>query len=546
VAFSLYYFSLHSPFIYDDLGQVALNNKLLFPESFWDILFCGIRQSRVLINFSLALNAINYDGSTLYFHLFNNLFHAANSCLLFYFLKNALNISFSKSLLTALLFVVHPLQIESVTYIMGRSSLFVFFFFITALIIYSKKKDSPLYFYFFLIFSLLAKETLALIPFSLIAYDFFIENIPVKKMNWKKHALYLSSALFFIPIAILLKDPSSMYKGSVGFDLFPYIEYLLTQTYYYFFYFYIFFNPSSQSMIHHYPQFSDIYLYSGVAFIFLSIITLFYFRKNYRTYRKALFLGLLGLITLAPTNTFLQMFNPFAEYRLYVSNIFMCYVTVSILFLSFRYIQSFFLRGILTTFMFSYFIIFQIAHQKTWNDPFKVYSDSLTQYPSNARAYEYLADHFRYTFNSFAPAELHYIEAIKRMPSEVMKSFLPHQKLSELYFSHGKYFDAVLLYRLFHKEISLKSELPQEAQSFYTQYLTSLNKLGLADEHSIIRAYMKNILRSPYIPLYIPKEIIPKKKREELLEEHRKRRAYLTENPDLISNPEKPLYQHKK
>jgi tetratricopeptide (TPR) repeat protein len=125
---------LKNSFQFDSVAYVVNNQNLKNPEEmltldYWERgLF-----SRSLVQMSLAMNAILGQMQPFGYHLFNLTFHIFNALLIFFVTrKTCLDLSpefkpLSRepvrvlSLFTALLFLCHPLQTESVVYIMSRS-----------------------------------------------------------------------------------------------------------------------------------------------------------------------------------------------------------------------------------------------------------------------------------------------------------------------------------------------------------------------------------------------------------------------------------------
>jgi len=111
------------------------------------------------------------------YHLTNYILHILITLSVFYFiyaLSRKLNIAF----ITALLFGVHPLHVESVAWISERKDLMCAIFYMLSLIaylIYLKRKKRAFYLICFLsaLFSLLSKPMAVTLPFILILLDYF-------------------------------------------------------------------------------------------------------------------------------------------------------------------------------------------------------------------------------------------------------------------------------------------------------------------------------------------------------------------------------------
>jgi len=108
------------------------------------------------------------------YHLTNVTLHVANSILTYFLMR--VYVFPATALMASVLFAVHPIHTESVTYISGRGDLLMAFFLLSGVIVFLKSeryRSWPLYIaslpLFFL--ALLAKETAVIVPLLLIAAD---------------------------------------------------------------------------------------------------------------------------------------------------------------------------------------------------------------------------------------------------------------------------------------------------------------------------------------------------------------------------------------
>lgn len=134
-AFAAYANSFHTPFVFDDTHTVVENSGI---RDLGDLkaVFTSEYAGRPLLFLSFALNfaagALNPFG----YHLVNFLLHAATSFIIFLLLDNLLGreaVSDRRwALAGALLFAVHPMNVETVTYISSRSDGLATFFYYAA------------------------------------------------------------------------------------------------------------------------------------------------------------------------------------------------------------------------------------------------------------------------------------------------------------------------------------------------------------------------------------------------------------------------------
>ncbi len=132
----LYIGNLEAPFVYDDFRQIVRNTKLKDPSEIVDASFTDTHQNRPLQNLTFAINWAISPNSRFSFHLFNNALHILNSAILFLFLSSFVKRQYLPQL-ASFFFLVHPLQVQSVTYIMGRISLLQTFITLLILLVFS-------------------------------------------------------------------------------------------------------------------------------------------------------------------------------------------------------------------------------------------------------------------------------------------------------------------------------------------------------------------------------------------------------------------------
>ena len=210
---SLLYFHVYkSPFHLDDFSTIVdrppiKNFSIFFSESN-PYAFSDVFQNRVFLLYSFVLN-YNFGGlNVIGYHLINVIIHLIVSILIYFLVKEILACQslntyqgekkqFLRSntipLLSSLLFSVHPLQTESVTYISSRSTLAVTLFFLLSFLSFIKGSAlflKPMkeikhkiyivcYFFFGILFFLLGsgfKEIIVVLPLTFFLYIFLFHS----------------------------------------------------------------------------------------------------------------------------------------------------------------------------------------------------------------------------------------------------------------------------------------------------------------------------------------------------------------------------------
>ncbi|MCD6460861.1 hypothetical protein J7L67_09395, partial [bacterium] len=128
-----YFNSIHNGFVYDDSSYVVNNHQIrsffYIPEYFTNL--CSYQGTghegrfkvfRPLVTLSFAIDYYLYGLSPLGFHFTNIVLHFLSGILVYYlFLK--LSGKVFTAMATALIFICHPSQVESVTWVSGRGNM---------------------------------------------------------------------------------------------------------------------------------------------------------------------------------------------------------------------------------------------------------------------------------------------------------------------------------------------------------------------------------------------------------------------------------------
>jgi tetratricopeptide (TPR) repeat protein len=220
-----YFNSFQGAFQLDDYKVVLSDPAVRSLWGWWSDLGRGIRP---LLKLSYALNwamGLGLFG----FHLVNLLIHLGNSLLVLLLARNLTGPSARMggvTLFVALLFALHPIQTEAVTYIAGRSASLMAFFYLASLAAYihGRLEGRPLFIYaispaLFLL-ALTVKETAATLPAALLLWEVTRRDRPFglreALANQASHLGVLASALFAflaIPGHRVLIDYSFALRG---------------------------------------------------------------------------------------------------------------------------------------------------------------------------------------------------------------------------------------------------------------------------------------------------------------------------------------------
>src|SRR5215470_2221216 len=147
VAFAAYRSTLSYPFTNFDDGEYVFENPhvtagLVSSTLRWAFTSTGAGNWHPLTWLSHALDWQLFGGNAGGHHGSNVLLHAMNACLLFLWLNYRTG-SHARSFMVALLFTVHPLNVESVAWIAERKNLLCTTFFLSGLWAYTWYRNRP-------------------------------------------------------------------------------------------------------------------------------------------------------------------------------------------------------------------------------------------------------------------------------------------------------------------------------------------------------------------------------------------------------------------
>lgn len=139
LAFALYSPSLKNGFVFDDADLIVNDHKL---RSFWNLSSSLANNYRPLRTISYALDYAVWGLNPTGFRITNILIHAGNCVLALLVARRVTGGARVASLVAALVFAVHPVQVESVAYISGRRDVLFTLFFLAGFLAYAQFRDA--------------------------------------------------------------------------------------------------------------------------------------------------------------------------------------------------------------------------------------------------------------------------------------------------------------------------------------------------------------------------------------------------------------------
>jgi tetratricopeptide (TPR) repeat protein len=395
-AFEVYGPALNGRFIFDDEYLPFTNPQVQnAPLMAW----LGVRP------FLMLSYWFNYKTSGLEpyaYHAVNLLFHVASALLAWLIVRKLLRQVHEKpvrrEILAAFaggLFLLHPVQTESVAYVASRSEAMSVFFFLAAYAVFLFRKTQTITFARSIVVLILffgaasSKEHTVVLPALLLLTDFFF-NTPFRfegiKKNIKLYGLMAVGAVAgLIGVWRVLGTATT-----AGFAVkeFKWYEYLFTQFGVIWTYIRLYVLPINQNGDYDWSVARPIYNLGSMAGLAGLLAGLFLAWRFRREFPLASF-GFLGLLVLlAPTSSVVPIRDIITERRLYLP--FICLLLITVDFLRrWRPSPAMMASALALVLAVSGFATWKRNH--VWAAPLPFWQDVVEKSPANARAWFQLA-----------------------------------------------------------------------------------------------------------------------------------------------------------
>ena len=208
VGFVLYGPAINGPFIFDDKPNILESTAIRLTDFSFDGLqkaaLEGRLSTRPVANITFALNYLVHEYNVNGYHIFNIIIHAINGFLLFFLFRLTLKLikpteqnfaSNAVPFIAALIWFVHPLQSQSVAYVVQRMNSMAAMFYILAILCYAlarlagTNKSKYLLFAGCIVSGLLAlgtKEISATLPVFIFLFEwYFFQDLDYKWIKQK-------------------------------------------------------------------------------------------------------------------------------------------------------------------------------------------------------------------------------------------------------------------------------------------------------------------------------------------------------------------------
>ncbi len=492
LSFLLYANTLGSSFIFDDSLYITENPLIRELENFRNL--SGVRYVG-LLSFALNYSVGGYE--PLGYHVVSILIHGVNGILVYLFVSALLgSTSFSKyeegfsggtalAFGAALLFLVHPVQTQAVSYIAQRFvSLVTLFYLLTALLyIYSRRStgmSKVIIYMVALVSALLAYKTKE-ISFTLPAALFVIEFGFLKGAGTAKRSILLILPFIvlsaIIPIETLMYDGGSVSDLSQGemdairadklkdlTELSPY-SYLMTQFRVVVTYLRLLILPINQVLDYDFPRYDSF----ATPQVFLSFILLasifglglYLFIRFRRSVdgkwgdrsKCALLLFSTGIlwffITVSIESSVIPIKDHIFEHRVYLPSIGFAMAAVVLIYVAGNYLSGTFAK-VSAPWKYFWSILICVAlalsastvlRNRVWANNMTMWTDVVAKMPNNGRAHYNIAREYIFS-EDYVRAKRHLLRTVELIPDHTVA----RNNLGNVYLVNGDIENARIQY----------------------------------------------------------------------------------------------------
>jgi tetratricopeptide (TPR) repeat protein len=312
--------SWRGPFIFDDVPHIVDNPRI---RQLWPPWEAFSHSSRPVVQLSLALNYAIGGLDTTGYHAVNLAIHLMAALVLFGIVRRTL-CSFPVALAGSLLWVVHPLQTQSVTYIIQRSESLMGLFYLLTLYCVIRGASEPTarpWYVTAVIFcaaGMATKPVMITAPLIVLLYDRAFLSTSFADALRRRWGLYCGLAATWGVLAGLLVPAPDDWRPSAGFALqgVSPLQYALTQPAVIAHYLWLSVWPSRLCLDYGWQfaeNWSEVVPYATFVLLLLAATVWALWRKPALS-----FLGAWFFLILSPTSSFVPVADAAMEHRMYL------------------------------------------------------------------------------------------------------------------------------------------------------------------------------------------------------------------------------------
>ncbi|MGD9300548.1 MAG: tetratricopeptide repeat protein [Desulfobacterales bacterium] len=413
VVILIYAETLTAPFIFDDLSNIYNNPHIRIPAlSLENLAWAGFNSPegrRPVANISFALNYYFNGYNLVGYHVVNILIHVICGLFLYSLAKATLRTPALRSryekfgwipFLTVFIWMVHPLQTQSVTYIVQRMNSLAAMFYVLSMLFYVKFRLSQTsrtkwtLLTGCVVSAILAcgtKEIAATLPLFIILYEwYFFQEL---NAQWAKRNFFILGAVFllFIIIALVYLDYDPLAKILRGYrnrDFTPF-QRLLTESRVVIFYISLLLwpNPSRLNLDHDFALSYSLIDPVTTLISIIAIIGLIAFAFLFARKEPLLSFSIIWFFGNLMIESSIIGLELVFEHRNYLPTMFVILALVS---LAFRFIRYALPAAIALSLVGALFCVWTFERNKVWADEITLYRDCAAKSPGKARPHNNL------------------------------------------------------------------------------------------------------------------------------------------------------------
>ena len=405
--------TLSGPFIFDDRNNILENPHIRISQinlhNLASAAFDSPSHGRPVANISFALNYYIHRYNVVGFHTVNVIIHIINGILLYFFVQTTFRTPALRSryahykwiaFFTAAIWLVHPLQTQSVSYIVQRMNSLAAMFYILSFLCYAQlrlkpQKRSKRWWLFGCILSgilgLGTKQNTATLPFFLLLYEwYFFRDLSLKWL--KDHLALLAGLLLLLTIVGLIflgLEPLDKIWAGYAVRSFTPVQRLLTEMRVVIFYIGLFFwpHPSRLNLDHDFALSYSLTDPMTTLFSMLAIALLLVLAAAMAKNQRMISFGILWFLGNLVIESSIFALEIIFEHRLYLPSM-MC--SLMVVLLVDRWAKPVWLKPLIVCALTIVFAAWAYERNQVWSDRITIWEDCVKKSPHKARPYNNL------------------------------------------------------------------------------------------------------------------------------------------------------------
>ena len=409
----IYAETLSGPFIFDDRNNIRDNPHIRISQITWSGLTSAAVDSpshhRPVANISFALNYYMHGYNVVGFHAVNIIIHIISGILLYFLVQTtfrtpALQSRYERykwiSFFSAAIWLFHPLQTQSVSYIVQRMNSLAAMFYILSFLCYAQLRVHPQDRRKWALLSgcilagmlaLGTKENAATLPLFLLLYEwYFFRDLSLK---WLKEHLALLAGLLLLTAIVALVflgiHPLDKIWAGYAFRNFTPAQRLLTEMRVVIFYISLFFwpQPSRLNLDHDFALSHSLTDPITTLFSMLAIVVLLVLAVVTAKNQRLISFGILWFLGNLVIESSIFSLEIIFEHRLYLPSMMFSLVVVVLVY---RWVRPAWLKPLILCTLTIVAALWTYERNEVWGDRIAIWQDCIKKSPHKARPYNNL------------------------------------------------------------------------------------------------------------------------------------------------------------